>query len=62
MADDKDDYWDGYAQGCVDGPGSAPFRDAGEQMVETLSLGMIARSDSEKAGISDGREGVHDDD
>lgn len=63
MTQDTDkDYWDGVAQGTSDGPGGAPFRDAGEQCVETMSFGMIARSDDEKCGIEDGRNGVHDDD
>ncbi|WP_338548949.1 hypothetical protein [Roseovarius phycicola] len=61
MSKDKD-YWSGVAQGTKDGPGGAPFRDAGEALVETLSGGMISRSDAEKGGIQDGREGVHDDD
>lgn len=56
-----DDYWDGVAEGTNDGPGGAPFRDAGEALIETLSGGMISRSDENEAGLEDGREGVHDD-
>lgn len=57
-----EEYWDGVAQGTEDGPGGAPFRDAGEALIETLSGGMISRSDDEKRGIEDGRDGVHEDD
>lgn len=55
------DYWNGVAQGTKDGPGGTPFRDAGEQVIETISGGLISRSESEKCGIEDGRSGVHDD-
>lgn len=63
MSQDTDkEYWDGVAAGATDGPISGMIRDVGEGCLETASLGMIARSDDNKRGIEDGREGLHDDD
>lgn len=62
MSTDRDEeYWDGVAEGTEDGAGGAPFRDAMEGVVETLSCGMISRSDDNERGLEDGREGVHED-